>query len=958
MTDNHRAQDPVWNELKQMAERLRPDDPGAMRQILLTGAHGVGKTHYAVELAKLLTGNDNSDDCSAQDKGSWSLVSFHPAYTYEDFVRGISVRAGVRSRIVYRTEERRLMEMIRRAKSNSHWHVLILDDIGRADLSGVLGELLYALEYRGRGVTLRDGTQLSIPNNLIFIATYNNAIRYEKPLDYALLRRFHIIPIPNEPERAFSGADEEAGKILHEVRRIIDDHILPHRAHEKSLYMPGRGYFSQEPLVARLKKRYMIAPLLRQYVKDDILDPSALAKLDSLESTMYTTDYDAIAHLDLPIEKVTQGEDSVEHQETKLRSLAGKLQKSRHIDSLRASPRASFESAKNITSSRRGRPFNGSTWISALLLLDHLLDSKLISHAALAANILFNPAIVWTINENNTRQGHLLVPSGDADSFHQSQNKNNPRLYTRGSAYRIRSQHYALFRRITEDKVPDQDPSPAEEAKAPAIPIAQILHRIIYYYYETYISALDEYIRHLNVLRRERQHGRPAQEPEHMSAAQLNQLKSYAIKELDKFHRNSKGQDFEGLLRHAEALKILWAKRDSEIEDEAGNKIRVVGVYKVEKEDYVEIMDTIGVKQAILYGPPGTSKTYTAKKIVAKAMIAHPSASEEVKAKLNGPDWEEALERYKLPANPSAKTLDPEAPVYWDLVQFHPSYSYEDFVRGITVDTSKDGSPIYRPVNMALGRMAHLACKEREQALKDQREPKSFFLIIDEINRANMANVFGELIYALEYRGKAVRTPYKAESEASAETGEEAAAGSGDTLTIPDNLYLIGTMNTADKSIGGMDYAIRRRFLFFPLLPDPTVVKRQQGNDSLGVKLFEVISGLFDHTAYLAPDYDPHDVMLGHSYFLVREGSEPKTQLKLKFRFQVLPILYEYYKDGILQFEAQATSGFVQKHKDIYNRLTELIRHPEWHHDDGKIGEWLQWVEENAGSEGQESEHA
>lgn len=133
-----------------------------------------------------------------------------------------------------------------------------------------------------------------------------------------------------------------------------------------------------------------------------------------------------------------------------------------------------------------------------------------------------------------------------------------------------------------------------------------------------------------------------------------------------------------------------------------------------------------------------------------------------------------------------------EPDVAWDIVQFHPSYGYEDFIRGIKVST-KPGSDtiLYETVNKVLGNIAELAKKHKKT---------KFFLIIDEINRANLATVFGELIYGLEYRTEPVATPYS--------------VNNNNRISMPDNLYIIGTMNTADKSIGGIDYAIRRRFHF------------------------------------------------------------------------------------------------------------------------------------------------
>lgn len=99
----------------------------------------------------------------------------------------------------------------------------------------------------------------------------------------------------------------------------------------------------------------------------------------------------------------------------------------------------------------------------------------------------------------------------------------------------------------------------------------------------------------------------------------------------------------------------------------------------------------------------------------------------------------------------------------------------------------------YETVNKILGKIAEVASRKEYEKTK-------FYLVIDEINRANLATVFGELIYGLEYRGRSVATPYTVKNS--------------NKVELPDNLYIIGTMNTADKSIGGIDYAIRRRFCF------------------------------------------------------------------------------------------------------------------------------------------------
>lgn len=173
-----------------------------------------------------------------------------------------------------------------------------------------------------------------------------------------------------------------------------------------------------------------------------------------------------------------------------------------------------------------------------------------------------------------------------------------------------------------------------------------------------------------------------------------------------------------------------------------------------------------------------------------------------------------------------------------------------------------------------------------------------FYLVIDGINRANLATVFGELIYGLEYRNEGVATPYTVSGT--------------NKLTLPDNLFIIGTMNTADKSIGGIDYAIRKRFLFFSLLPDSEAIEKfnldklkvleeiteQENINAKAIKLFNKVSKLFD-SKNLNSEYYKEDVQIGHTYFLVNS----EEQLFLRFKHQILPILREYHKDGMFQFE-------------------------------------------------------
>lgn len=178
---------------------------------------------------------------------------------------------------------------------------------------------------------------------------------------------------------------------------------------------------------------------------------------------------------------------------------------------------------------------------------------------------------------------------------------------------------------------------------------------------------------------------------------------------------------------------------------------------------------------------------------------------------------------------------------------------------------------------------------------------KSYVLIVDEINRANLPAVLGELIYALEYREEKVESMYEIEGE-------------GNKLVLPPNLYIIGTMNTADRSVGHIDYAIRRRFAFVDVLPKPEPIKKFaqekfEAVSNLFIKNYKTIdwsNPLLERSDYLAQDFRPEDVWIGHSYFITKDyendsqDEKGKAELQMKMKYEVVPILKEYLKDGIL----------------------------------------------------------
>src|SRR5439155_1441184 len=144
----------------------------------------------------------------------------------------------------------------------------------------------------------------------------------------------------------------------------------------------------------------------------------------------------------------------------------------------------------------------------------------------------------------------------------------------------------------------------------------------------------------------------------------------------------------------------------------------------------------------------------------------------------------------------------------WEMIQLHPGYSYDDLVRGMSA-VQRDGKLCFVPEDRLLVHLAMLAVR---------RPNTTVVIILDEINRCNLASVLGELIFAMEpgARGVPVRLQY----------GAPPGSPAGDVLSLPINLKFIGTMNTADRSISMVDYAIRRRFRFLDIRPNRGVIEK------------------------------------------------------------------------------------------------------------------------------------
>jgi len=219
---------------------------------------------------------------------------------------------------------------------------------------------------------------------------------------------------------------------------------------------------------------------------------------------------------------------------------------------------------------------------------------------------------------------------------------------------------------------------------------------------------------------------------------------------------------------------------------------------------------------------------------------------------------------------------DPEAQPYVEgddavgaitKLTFHPSYSYEDFVEGFRPHDTGEGSLSLRLTDGIFKRVCQAALAQPS---------RKFLLLVDEINRANLAKVFGELVTLLEVdkRGMLVTLPQSKES-----------------FCIPPNVYLLGTMNTADRSIKLLDAALRRRFAFIELMPNIEVLRGAK------VGLLALDDFLEELNRRIAKS-EGREKQIGHSFLL--EGEEPLVdadEFARRFRQEILPLLQEYCYD-------------------------------------------------------------
>lgn len=371
----------------------------------------------------------------------------------------------------------------------------------------------------------------------------------------------------------------------------------------------------------------------------------------------------------------------------------------------------------------------------------------------------------------------------------------------------------------------------------------------------------------------------------------IDKLKDYGIPELTNSNLKS--------LLNKSALKFEFTKDgEKKVYNEGitGKKMesKIEDINEITEEDTFDMTQKLlqKKKQIILYGPPGTGKTYNTKNIAIKLL-----GDEKTDKKT----YEEYREEGRI-----------------EFITFHPSYSYEEFIEGITVATEGDDIPteklqyvcksgIFKNMcKRALGRAIDPSDEKLDskkwidvfkkyKTLKKKVDFKSapvHVLIIDEINRGDIAKILGELITLLE---------------ADKRLGEDneliaKLPASGDRFCVPPNLYIIATMNTADRSLALLDVALRRRFGFIEMNPDLGLIEKyiNDNSENIGKDARELLGKSINAVKKINREISKdkaigRDKQIGHSFLFKVHTTD---DLILAWRHEILPLLEEYcYSD-------------------------------------------------------------
>ena len=354
-------------------------------------------------------------------------------------------------------------------------------------------------------------------------------------------------------------------------------------------------------------------------------------------------------------------------------------------------------------------------------------------------------------------------------------------------------------------------------------------------------------------------------------------------------------KNFSRISESKEELKIAYEKELNKILETLKDTLKFKKIIRTEnetKENPIQIKKEFSFPlNTILYGPPGTGKTYNS--VFYSVGIIEKNESI---FKLKNDD--EVFKKFK-----EYKDRD-----LIKFITFHQSYGYEDFIEGIRPQLENESKDLNYVIHSGIFKdMCNKAKSDKEN---------NYVLIIDEINRGNISKIFGELISLIE--------PSKREGEK--EEMEVILPYSKESFTIPKNLYIIGTMNTADRSIALLDIALRRRFKYIEIMPQYNILK-----DVENIKIASLLSTINERIEF----FFDREHTIGHSYFLNINTFDDLVNV---FKNSILPLLQEYFYDDFEKIKSIFdNNGFISsknislnnQSKSIYKINEEALKVPD-----------------------------
>ena len=340
-----------------------------------------------------------------------------------------------------------------------------------------------------------------------------------------------------------------------------------------------------------------------------------------------------------------------------------------------------------------------------------------------------------------------------------------------------------------------------------------------------------------------------------------------------------------------EELKIAYEKELNKILEtlEKLNSEKINSMVDEKEENSIHIKKDFNFPlNTILYGPPGTGKTYNS----VFYSVGIIEKNESIFKLKNDDKVFKKFKEYK------DKNLI-------KFITFHQSYGYEDFIEGIRPYLKEESKDLKYTLHSGI-------FKDMCKRAKNDKE-NNYVLVIDEINRGNISKIFGELISLIE----------SSKREGEKEEMEVILPYSKEKFTIPKNLYIIGTMNTADRSIALLDIALRRRFYFMEIMPEYSILKEVED-----IKVNLLLSSINEKIEFLLD----REHTIGHSYFLNISTFEELVKV---FKNSIIPLLQEYFYDDFEKIKTIfSNNGFIisknislnNQRKSIYKLNEEALK--------------------------------